>query len=318
MTHSFKPIDLKAIRTYSLEGRESKVDAAAFGRPWQSGGRLSQFLDRLPRILAGRDLRRTIGAIASAYRDERTVVMGMGGHVIKVGLNPLVVDLMRRGILSAVAMNGAGIIHDLEVALAGKTSEDVAAALADGAFGMARETAAHINAAIGDAGLNALGLGEAVGRRIDEQRMPFADQSILAAGIRFGVPVTVHVAMGTDIVHMHPEFDPAAAGAASHRDFRTFASVVATLERGVYLNVGSAVVLPEVFLKAVTLARNLGHPLAGLTTVNMDFIRHYRPMTNVVQRPTLRDGQGINLVGHHEIMLPLIAAGVIETLEESL
>lgn len=318
MTHSFKPIDLKAIRTYSLEGRESKVDAAAFGRPWQSGGRLSQFLDRLPRILAGRDLRRTIGAIASAYRDERTVVMGMGGHVIKVGLNPLVVDLMRRGILSAVAMNGAGIIHDLEVALTGKTSEDVAAALADGAFGMARETAAHINAAIGEAGLNALGLGEAVGRRIDERRMPFAGQSILAAGIRFGVPVTVHVAMGTDIVHMHPEFDPAGAGAASHRDFRTFASVVATLERGVYLNVGSAVVLPEVFLKAVTLARNLGHPLAGLTTVNMDFIRHYRPMTNVVQRPTLRDGQGINLVGHHEIMLPLIAAGVIETLEESL
>jgi len=317
MKHPFKPIDLNAIRTCSLEGRESKVKTAAFGRPWQSGGRRSEFLDRLPRILAGGDLRRTITAIASAYRGKRTVMMGMGGHVIKVGLNPLVVDLMRRGVLSAVAMNGAGIIHDLEVALAGKTSEDVAAALADGAFGMARETAAHLNAAIGDAGSRGLGLGEAVGRRITDQRMPFADQSILAAGIRYGVPVTVHVAMGTDIVHMHPEFDPAAAGAASHRDFRTFAAVVAALEQGVYLNVGSAVILPEVFLKAITLARNLGHPLANLTTVNMDFIRHYRPMTNVVQRPTLRDGQGINLVGHHEIMLPLIAAGVIEAIEEN-
>ncbi len=314
MPEPFEPIDLGGIRTTSLADRASKVDTSAFARPWTPGGRLSAFLDRLPRVLGGDDLRAVIEAVATACRRRRTVILGMGAHVIKVGLNPLVIDLMRRGVLTAVAMNGAGIIHDLEVALAGKTSEDVAASLGAGDFGMARETGEHINAAIRDAGASGIGLGEAVGRRIERQGMTFAESSILRAGVRYGVPVTVHVAMGTDIVHMHPGFDPAAAGSASHRDFRTFAAVAATLQDGVYLNVGSAVVLPEVFLKALTLVRNLGHPVSRLTTVNMDFIRHYRPMTNVVGRPTLQGGRGINLVGHHEIMLPLVAAGVIESI----
>ena len=317
MPHSFDPIDLDGIETYSLSDRPSKVDTRAFGRPWTAGGGLSEFFDRLPRLLGSDDLRAVVDAVATARREGHNVMMGMGGHVIKVGLNPLVIDLMQRGVITAVAMNGACIIHDLETALAGKTSEDVAAALGSGAFGMARETGEHINAAVREAGNASLGLGEAVGRRIVEQQMPFADQSILCAGVRLGVPVTVHVALGTDIVHMHPGFDPAAAGAASHRDFRTFAAVTAALEGGVYLNVGSAVILPEVFLKAVTLVRNLGHRLNRLTTVNMDFIRHYRPMTNVVNRPTLEGGRGVNLVGHHEIMFPLIAAGIIEALEGS-
>jgi hypothetical protein len=236
----------------------------------------------------------------------------MGAHVIKVGLNPVVVDLMERGIISAVAMNGAGIIHDIELALTGQTSEDVTASIGDGTFGMARETCSFLSEAIKMAGKQSAGLGEAVGRIIIENKLPQMEKSILAAGNRLGIPVTVHVALGTDIIHMHPDFDPCNAGKATHRDFRTFASIIATLEGGVYMNVGSAVILPEIFLKAITLVRNLGHHLKNFTTVNMDFIRHYRPMTNVVQRPTSNGGQGINLVGHHEIMLPLIAAGVIE------
>jgi hypothetical protein len=209
-------------------------------------------------------------------------------------------------------MNGAGIIHDLELATVGQTSEDVAAALGDGSFGMARETCAVLAEALAAAEKNATGLGGAVGRAILEKKLPLMDQSILAAGARLGIPVTVHVAIGTDIVHMHPGFDPARAGAATHHDFRLFAAIVSTLEQGVYLNVGSAVILPEIFLKATTLVRNLGHPLADITTVNLDFIKHYRPLTNVISRPTAKGGRGINLVGHHEILLPLIAAGVIE------
>ncbi len=236
----------------------------------------------------------------------------MGAHVIKVGLNPVVIDLMERGIITAVAMNGAGIIHDSELAMAGQTSEDVSASIGNGSFGMAHEINSFLSDAIHKAGQKSSGLGETIGLAMIEGNLPFLDQSILAAGARLGIPVTVHVAFGTDIIHMHPGFDPNAAGAATHIDFRTFASVIATLEGGIYLNVGSAVILPEVFLKAVTLVRNLGHNLDNFTTVNMDFIRHYRPITNVVNRPTARGGQGFDLTGHHEIMLPLIAAGVIE------
>ena len=239
----------------------------------------------------------------------------MGAHVIKVGLNPVVIDLMQRGVITAVAMNGAGIIHDLEVAMTGQTSEDVAASIGNGSFGMARETGIFLSDAIKRAGRESIGLGEAVGRSIIDQDLTFKGQSILAAGTRLGIPITVHVAIGTDIIHMHPDFDPKEAGGATHRDFRTFVSVISKLEEGVYLNVGSAVILPEVFLKAITLVRNLGHNLENFTTVNMDFIRHYRPMVNVVNRPTARGGQGFNLTGHHEIMLPLVAAGVIERLE---
>jgi hypothetical protein len=312
MPKSFEPIDLSRINTYALSDRKSKVGSADAAKPWERGSSFKTFLTRLPNILAANDIRKVIEAITSAVQQQHTVLWGMGAHLIKVGLNPVVVDLMQRDVISAVAMNGAGIIHDLELAMVGRTSEDVAAALSDGSFGMARETNAFLSAAIAAASGSDEGLGEAVGRAIVKQGLPHADQSILAAGVRLEIPVTVHVAFGTDILHMHPAFDPAAAGAATHRDFRLFAGVVATLEKGVYLNIGSAVLLPEVFLKALSLARNLGYRVNDFTTVNLDFIKHYRPLTNVVRRP---GGNGISLTGHHKIMVPLIAAGVIEQLE---
>jgi len=272
-------------------------------------------LERLPSLLAADDLKAVVASIAAATRKNKTIALGMGAHVIKVGLNPILIDLMQRGVVTAVAMNGAGIIHDLELAMQGQTSEDVAASLGDGSFGMARETGEFLNRAISTAGKTEIGLGQAVGDAILAADFPHQDKSLLAACARLNVPATVHVALGTDIIHMHPGFDAAAAGEASHRDFKIFASVVATLEQGVYLNVGSAVIMPEVFLKATTLVRNLGSRLEDFTTVNMDFIRHYRPLTNVVHRPTSGGGRGFNLVGHHEIMLPLLAAGVIELLD---
>jgi deoxyhypusine synthase len=315
MLKKFPPLDLSKVKTYRLADRKSKVNTEEFGRIWCKGSSLRVFLDSLPDILAGRDLRKVISAISAAYADNRTVIFGMGAHVIKVGLNPIVIDLMERGIITSVAMNGAGIIHDAELALVGRTSEDVAAALGDGSFGMARETCTFLGQAINTVKDNQTGLGEAVGRAIIDRQLPMQDQSILAAGARLGIPITVHVAIGTDILHMHPGFDPRKTGAASHRDFRQFASIVATLQKGVYLNVGSAVILPEIFLKATTLVRNLGYSLDDFTTVNLDFIKHYRPLTNVIARPTSQGGQGISIVGHHELLLPLIAAGVIEQLD---
>ncbi len=317
MPKKFRPIDLNKVQTYPLSERKSTVSSADFAKTWKRGSSYKDFLESLPNILAGNQIKTVITALATAARKQKTIILGMGAHVIKVGLNPVVIDLMQRGIITAVAMNGAGIIHDLEVAMTGQTSEDVAASIDDGSFGMVQETAAFLSEAIDKCDLNSEGLGQAVGRAILNSQMPFTDQSILAAGCRRDIPVTVHVAIGTDIIHMHPRFDPAATGEASHRDFRLFASLVATLEGGVYLNVGSAVILPEIFLKAVTLARNLGHTLDDFMTVNLDFIRHYRPLTNVIQRPTARGGIGINLVGHHEILLPLIAAGVIDNLEST-
>ncbi len=314
MNSKFKPIDLKGVKTYRLADRPSKVSSGDFAKPWRKGSSYRNFLAGLPNILAGSQLKRVVAAIAAACRANRTVIFGMGAHVIKVGLNPIIIDLMERGIITSVAMNGAGIIHDLELAMVGQTSEDVAAALEDGTFGMAAETCSFMSEALDSAGQNPVGLGYAVGRSILENNLPQMNDSILAAGARLGIPVTVHVAIGTDIIHMHSGFDPAATGAASHHDFRVFASIVATLEKGIYLNVGSAVILPEIFLKATTLVRNLGHTLEEFTTVNLDFIKHYRPLTNVVQRPTTRGGEGINLVGHHEILMPLIAAGVIEAI----
>jgi deoxyhypusine synthase len=315
MPKKFTPIDLKRVKTYALSERSSIVSATDFAKIWHKGASFEDFLDGLPHILAGSDLRSVVAAMAAAARNKKTIIFGMGAHVIKVGLNPLVVDLMDRGIISCVAMNGAGIIHDVEIAMTGQTSEDVAAAIDNGSFGMAEDTCAFLSEALSEASDNSQGLGEAVGRAIYEKKLPFKDHSILAAGFGLGIPVTVHVAIGTDIIHMHPQFDAAQTGVASHRDFRLFSAVVAAIQNGIYLNVGSAVILPEIFLKAVTLARNLGHPLDDFMTVNLDFIRHYRPMTNVISRPTAKGGRGINLVGHHEIMLPLIAAGVIEALK---
>jgi deoxyhypusine synthase len=311
----FNPIDLSGVKTYNLSDRKSKVTVEDFAKTWQKGASYRTFLDNLPDILAGDQLKRVISAIVKAYRNNHTILFGMGAHVIKVGLNPIVIDLMERRLITGVAMNGAGIIHDVEFAMVGRTSEDVATALGDGSFGMARETCTFLSEAITSAHKKSMGLGEAVGRTILEKRLPLMEKSILAAGARLGIPVTVHVAIGTDILHMHPGFDPQAAGAATHRDFRLFTSIVAALDKGVYLNVGSAVILPEIFLKATTLARNLGNTLEDFTTVNLDFIKHYRPLTNVINRPTAKGGRGINLVGHHEILLPLIAAGIIEEID---
>jgi hypothetical protein len=314
MKRDVEPIDLERVKTYALADRPGKVGAAEFAGAWAAGGTFSAFLERLPKALAASDLKAVIAAIVAAYRGQYPVIFGMGAHVIKTGLGPIVVDLMQRGVISGVAMNGAGIIHDLEVAMAGRTSEEVGPALDDGTFGMAGETAAAIRQAVAAPASQTDGLGRAVGTFILSSGLPFAPKSILAAGARLGIPVTVHVAIGTDIVHMHPGFDAARTGAASYLDFRILAAQVARLEGGVFMNAGSAVILPEVFLKTVSLARNLGHRLDHFTTVNLDFIRHYRPTVNVLQRPTARGGRGISLVGHHEILLPLIAAGVIEAL----
>jgi deoxyhypusine synthase len=315
MPKTFNPLNLSKIKTYSLADRPSKVSAADFAKAGRKGASFKDFLNGLPNILAGSDIKSVISAMSAAAGNQKTIILAMGAHVTKVGLNPVVIDLMERGIITCVAMNGAGIIHDVELAMAGHTSEDVATAIDDGSFGMAEDTGVFLGNALADSQQDSDGLGQAVGRAIQEKKLPFSAQSILATGFRLGIPITVHVAIGTDIVHMHPNFDAAQTGIATHRDFRLFSSVVATLEQGVYLNVGSAVILPEIFLKAVALARNLGHPLDRFTAVNLDMVTHYRPLTNVINRPTAKGGRGINLVGHHEIMLPLIAAGVIEQLE---
>ena len=309
-----KQLDFSRLKTYSIKTRKSLVSQKDFSRPWTKGKSFAAFLDTLPSILAGKDIREVIDAISRAAKGNHAVCFGMGGHVIKTGMSPVLIDLMEKGVLTLMAMNGSGIIHDLETAYTGETSEDVAASLTDGSFGMAQETSDLLNQAIANAKDNAIGLGRAVGQLINDQSLPFKHLSITAAGARLEVPVTVHVAVGTDIIHMHPEFDAAACGKASHRDFLGFTEVVAGLENGVFINAGSAVILPEVFLKALTLARNLGHDVDDFTTVNLDFIRHYRPMTNVVNRPTLGKGKGYAIVGHHEILIPLIAAGVIEAL----
>jgi deoxyhypusine synthase len=310
------PIDVADLKTYPLKKRRSKVRVSDFAKPWRRGDSFSRFYRSLPGILGVKTLRAVVSAIAAAHRKGRPIIVGIGAHVVKVGLNPLLVDLMRRGIVSAVAMNGAGIIHDFELALMGQTSEEVEAEIDEGRFGMAEETGRMINHAIIAGAKDRRGLGEAVGHYINryQGQFPHRDTSILAAGARLGIPVTVHVALGTDITHMHPSADGAAIGATSLLDFRRLAAVVAGMEGGVYLNIGSAVVLPEVFLKTVSLGRNLGHGLSDITTVNMDFLSHYRPLTNVVRRPTQKGGNGYQLIGHHEIMLPLLAAAIYEEL----
>ncbi len=308
------PLDLARVRTVPLGRRPSKVEADALGRPVRAGQTVRAFLAGLPDLLAARDLRAAAAAIARALRRARPVVLGMGAHPIKVGLGPLIVDLIERGRLAAVAMNGACLVHDFEMAWGGRTSEDVGPGLDRGLFGMARETGEFLNRATVEGTAAGLGLGRAVGEAIARARLPFARGSILAAAARAEIPATVHVAIGTDIIHMHPSADGAAIGAGSLLDFRLLASVVTRLAGGVYLNLGSAVVLPEVFVKALNLARNVGHPVRSLTTVDMDFTRHYRPGVNVVSRPTAAGGQGFHLTGHHEIMFPLLWAAVEETL----
>jgi hypothetical protein len=307
-----EPLPLAGVATYSLKERRSKVSRQDFGQVWQQGGSFKDFLDRLPNILAAADLKKVASAWLAARRQQHLVILGFGAHALKVGLSPIIIDLMRRKLLSGLALNGAGIIHDAEIAMVGRTSEEVEAVLEAGQFGMAEETASFLNNASRWGAEQNLGLGEAVGQRLLAAHFPYNDLSVMAQAAALGIPATVHVAVGTDIIHMHPSVAPAALGQTTHQDFRLFAALVSRLAGGMYLNLGSAVLLPEVFLKAISLARNLGHPVEPITTVNLDFIQHYRPMTNVVRRPTQGSGRGYALTGHHEILFPLLAAMVLE------
>jgi Deoxyhypusine synthase len=317
MPFPYEEFDLSGVQTYPLKSRKSKARLEDFGRPAGDvdGGNaattLSAFLDSLPNMLAAAQFKAVVRAVVDAKRADG-VVWGIGAHVIKTGLGPVLIDLMQRGFVSAIATNGAAVIHDFEIALAGSTSEDVDESLGPGRFGMADETGRLLNGAITDGVAKKLGIGQAVGQFLTNTNPQFARASVLAEAARLGIPVTVHVAIGTDIIHMHPAASGSALGEGSLRDFRYFVSNVARLERGVYLNCGSAVVLPEVFLKAVALARNRGRALSQLTTVNLDFIRSYRPETNVVARPTAGTGRGYSIIGHHEIMIPLLAAAIVD------
>ena len=312
MTFSYDEFDLSAVRTYPLASRDSKARLEDFATPYEKGAGIGAWLDRLPNILAAGDLKAVVARLRRAKQEQGGIIWGFGAHVIKTGLSPILVDLMRRGYVSALATNGAGLIHDFEIALCGATSEDVEAALGPGNFGMAEETGRLLNEAITAGVGRGLGIGQAIGAWLQDHAPPHREASVTAMAAELGVPLTVHVAIGTDIIHMHPAASGAAIGEGSLRDFRYFVSNVSRLERGVYLNCGSAVVLPEVFLKAVALARNQGRPLTDLTTVNLDFVRQYRPQTNVVTRPTQGGGSGYSLTGHHELMLPLLAAVLIE------
>lgn len=309
MKFSYEEFDLSGVRTYPLAARKSKAQAADFARPL-TGGEGAALVESLPSILGGADLKAVVAALQTARDAGHGLLWGIGAHVLKTGLSPILIDLMERGYICALAMNGAGVIHDFELALSGATSEDVDEALGPGRFGMAEETGRELNGAINRGVARGLGLGQSVVEHLHRLQPACANVSVLAAAGRLEVPVTVHVAIGTDIIHMHKDASGAALGEGSLRDFRYFVSNVARLANGVYLNCGSAVVLPEVFLKAVALARNAGRSLQGLTTVNIDFMRQYRPQTNVVSRPVAGIGQGYSLVGHHEILIPLLAAAL--------
>ncbi len=315
--HPLQPLDFSNLHTYSIHDRHSKVNINDFAGVLRPGMLVKELLAALPSQLAGADFPLLIARVATAIQKKRPVMLGMGAHVIKVGLNPILIDLMKRGILTSIALNGAGIIHDAEIAMVGRTSEEVADVIGQGAFGAARETGEILNRAINTGAKKDIGMGEAVGRTLLEHEFPHNDQSLLAQAYKLGVPVTVHVAIGTDIIHIHPDADGAAIGKTSHRDFRLFCRLVSDLDGGVYLNVGSAVLLPEVFLKALTVTRNLGFTVKDITTANFDFIRHYRPATNVVHRPTLEGGRGFNFTGHHELMIPLFAAALLDELTKT-
>lgn len=319
--YPIQPVTLGGVRTYPLASRKSKVTARDLAKPTPRGASFTKFLDSLPNILAARDLRELAALIHAAHKRKKAVLWGIGGHVIKVGLGPVLIDLMNRGYISGIAMNGAALIHDFEIAMAGSTSEDVEAALGKGEFGMAQETGWCLNEIAKLAYRIRIGYGEAAGQYLTsgilEPKHP--ELSVLVAAYKKRIPVTIHLAVGTDIPHMHPSVDGAALGAASLHDFRLFCALVQCIDDGgVYLNWGSAVLLPEVFLKAVSVVRNLGVPLRSITTANFDFIQHYRPVTNVVRRPTAASNpkkgelsRGFAMTGHHELLLPLLAAALV-------
>ncbi len=305
----YQQIKYEKLNTYPLTERESKVSVDNF---FKSNER--DFIDKLPKILAGEDLKNIIEITLKAVKGNNKVILAMGAHVIKVGLSPLIIELLKKGVIDLIALNGAGIIHDSEIAMSGKTSEDVDKNLDHGNFGMSEDTSFQINNAINIGFKDGLGLGESIGRWLKEGDFKYNNYSILYNAYQLDIPVTVHVALGTDIIHMSEHADGKAIGECSLRDFKIFCNSVKDLQNGVFFNVGSAVILPEVFLKAVTLVRNLGYKLDDFTTVNLDFIKHYRPMTNVVTRPVKNKGKGFYLVGHHEIMLPLIFTTLLDKL----
>jgi deoxyhypusine synthase len=311
MDHSWKPLDLHGLQTYDLKSRPSKVFHEDLGRPVHAGASIGEWIESLPRQLAGKDIRRIRDCLWKAHEDRRVRVAAIGGHVIKTGCGPYLIDWIQRGMLSAVALNGAAAIHDFELAIGGKTSEDVAAQLPRGQFGMVRETADAFAIAARAGAEHDLGLGWALGKYMEGLDCPYADSSVVLAAYRAGIPCTVHVAIGTDIVHMHPHVSGAALGEATMIDFRRLCAVVCSMPEGVWLNLGSAVVLPEVFIKAVSIAHNFGHSLDGLVTINVDKQSQYRSRVNVLERPS---SQGIELIGHHEILLPILHAALMEKL----
>jgi hypothetical protein len=304
----FPPLDVSRLVTTSVARRAHLVSTEAFAVPREPAPGAPDVLDTLPDVLAARTLRRLAQRIVEARREGRVVLFGFGGHVVKTGLSPLVIDLMQRGYITALATNGSGALHDYEIAAVGHSSEDVGPGLEDGSWGMAAETAAALNGAASRAARAGTGLGRELGRAALEAQLACVQHGLLAAAARLELPATVHVALGTDTVHMHANADGAAIGAASLADFRLLAAVVARLSGGVYLNVGSAVVLPEVFVKALNVARNLGHTVEGFATANLDMLRHYRPRVNVLDRP---GGEALELTGHHELNLPLLRWAIL-------
>lgn len=308
-----RPLELDGVKTYPLSSRLSKVSLDDFARPIQADSALKDFLASLPNILAVQSLREIATRMRRARELQKPIIWGIGGHVVKTGLAPLIIDLMTRGFVTAIAANGSVLVHDAEIAMVGSTSEDVDATLGEGAFGGADETGKLLNRAAQEGAREGIGLGEATGRALLALSPKHADYSLLCATYHARVPFTVHLTIGGDIGHFHPQADGAALGATTHTDFRLLSELVRRMDGGgVYLNVGSAVTLPEVFLKAVTLVRNLGNPLNEITTANFDFIQSYRPLTNVVRRPTANGaGKGYSITGHHELTLPLLAAELI-------
>lgn len=312
----YSPIDPEGLHPTDLEARPSLVSIEALGRPVPPGATFAEWLASLPDAPGVRAVRGLAEAIVQAHAGGKPVVFAMGAHLVKCGVGPVVCDLIRRGVVTAIAMNGAGLVHDAELALAGKTSEDVAASLPDGSFGMARQTAELINGAAASGAAEGVGLGEAAARALAAAAPPNPSASVLLAALQADIPITVHVAVGTDVVHMHPSADGAAIGATSMTDFRLLTAVVADMgSGGVFANIGSAVIMPEVFLKCVSLARNLGHDVTGIVTANLDFIQHYRPSENVLRRPVADPAsRSFAITGHHEILVPLLAQAVIEAL----
>jgi hypothetical protein len=319
VTLAYRPLDLSAVTTRSIEQRAHQVQIDHFAAPPHAGETFSKFVEGLPRILKGNELHEVVDALAMAVRERKPIILGLGAHVVKCGLSPVIIDLIQRDIVSAVALNGGGAIHDVELALWGATSEDVEAGLRNGRYGMVAETGSAMQEAVDQVAAlpeeESWGLGWALGRWLHQVGARYGRFSILQAAFEAGIPATVHVAIGTDTVHMLPGVDAGSMGSLSHRDFRLLASVIAELQDGgAYLNIGSAVVLPEVFLKCVTLCRNLGYPIGGFTTVDVDMVGHYRPATNVVARHRVLGARGYAFTGHHELMVPLLAFALLDRL----